>query len=57
MKNLALFILGFFLVFPSIAFSQDNSLILKSFHSISSNELLEFADELCSEKYKGRLSG
>ncbi|WP_347839210.1 M28 family peptidase [uncultured Draconibacterium sp.] len=28
-----------------------------AFHNISSNELLEFASELSSEKYKGRLSG
>lgn len=37
--------------------SQVNKELLKSFHSISSNELMEFAEELCSDKYKGRLSG
>lgn len=39
--------------------SQINSTesIRKSFHSISSHELLNFAEELSSEKYKGRLSG
>jgi hypothetical protein len=31
--------------------------ILKTFHSISSNEILGFAEELSSPKYKGRLSG
>ena len=35
----------------------DNERILKTFHSISSNELLDFATELSSEKYQGRLSG
>ena len=37
--------------------SQNNELILNSFHSISSNEILEFANELTSPEYKGRLSG
>jgi hypothetical protein len=31
--------------------------LLPSFHSISSHEILEFAEELSDEKYKGRLSG
>jgi len=31
--------------------------ILKTFHSISSHDLLNIAEELSSEKYKGRLSG
>lgn len=37
--------------------SQENEELLKSFHSISSHNLLEYAEELTSEKYKGRLSG
>ncbi len=36
---------------------SDNDLRLKTFHSISSNELMEFAAELSSDKYEGRLSG
>ena len=42
------------------AFSQtmDNEAeLLKTFHSISSNEILDFAKELSAEKYEGRLSG
>lgn len=35
----------------------DSEKILKSFHFISSHDLLKIADELSSEKYKGRLSG
>ena len=31
--------------------------LLPEFHSISSHEILEFAEELSDEKYKGRLSG
>jgi hypothetical protein len=40
---------------PAQNYNRDE--ILKSFHSISSHDLLKIADELSSEKYKGRLSG
>jgi len=43
--------------FCLLAQNTDSDKILKSFHSISSNDLIEIADELSSEKYKGRLSG
>jgi hypothetical protein len=48
-----------FILFPVISLAQTNNqeTILKSFHSISSNEILKYAEELSSEKYKGRLSG
>jgi hypothetical protein len=48
-----------FILLPVISLAQTNNqeAILKSFHSISSNELLKYAEELSSEKYKGRLSG
>ncbi|GAB1451490.1 M28 family metallopeptidase [Draconibacterium sp.] len=47
------------LIFTSTVQAQLNNSeeILKSFHSISSNEILGFAEELSSDKYKGRLSG
>jgi len=47
------------LLFAHIVFSQENEKeqILATFHSISSNEIILFADELTSPKYKGRLSG
>lgn len=40
-------------------FSQttDTEKILKTFHSVSSHDLLTIVEELASEKYKGRLSG
>jgi len=39
-------------------YSQDQEkAILSTFHSISSHDLLNYAAELSSEKYKGRLSG
>lgn len=39
-------------------FAQDSEkAILKTFHSISSHDLLNYAAELSSDKYKGRLSG
>ncbi len=55
MKN---FVLIFFLI-PQLLFAQADSKlkIIEIFHSISSNEILGFADELSSEKYSGRLSG
>lgn len=42
-----------------IGSSQDtiSEKILNTFHSISSNELMDYADELSLAKYKGRLSG
>lgn len=48
-----------FAFFSLAGFSQNNNSdkIIESFHSISSHEILGFADELSSEKYKGRLSG
>ena len=48
-----------FAFFTLAGFSQNNNSdkILESFHSISSHEILEYAEELSSEKYKGRLSG
>jgi hypothetical protein len=36
---------------------SDSAKILKTFHAISSNDILKYAEELSSEKYKGRLSG
>lgn len=54
----ALFIVTFtFTSFLSFSQEKDTDAILKTFHSISSHELLEYAAELSSEKYKGRLSG
>ncbi len=45
------------LTLNGFAQQSDNDLRLKTFHSISSNELMEFATELSSDKYEGRLSG
>lgn len=43
----------------SQGFSQTDSskAILQTFHSISGQEILDYAKELSSDKYKGRLSG
>lgn len=49
------FLIFFILNFNSQNINQEQ--ILKTFHSISSHDLLYIADELSSEKYKGRLSG
>uniref|UniRef100_UPI003216CC78 M28 family peptidase n=1 Tax=uncultured Draconibacterium sp. TaxID=1573823 RepID=UPI003216CC78 len=43
--------------FSAVSQNSDSDKILKTFHSISSNELLDYARELSSDKYKGRLSG
>lgn len=37
--------------------NNENEKIAKTFHSVSSNELVQFAGELSSEKFQGRLSG
>ena len=59
MNNKCLFSLLMSLLFSLTGFSQEEKTeqTLISFHSISSHELLEYAEELSSEKYKGRLSG
>lgn len=59
MRSIIVLYLAFSLVFAFIVQAQPNNAgeILKSFHSISSNEILGFAEELSSDKYKGRLSG
>ncbi len=43
--------------FTVLSQESDTDKILKTFHSISSNDLLKYAEELSSEKYAGRLSG
>jgi Peptidase family M28/PA domain len=51
-------ILLFLCLFNFRVYSQDQGkAILSTFHSISSHDLLNYAAELSSEKYKGRLSG
>lgn len=59
MKFKLTFVSFLFTVFNLTSFSQnaDTEKILKTFHSISSNDILKYAEELSSEKYKGRLSG
>lgn len=59
MNKLKYLLAGMFLVSVTIrGFSQSSHFIdLKAFHNISSHDLLEFATELSTEKYGGRLSG
>ena len=49
----------FILLIGSTIYSQENNTekLIETFHSISSHEILDFAKELSSEKFKGRLSG
>ncbi|WP_372946847.1 M28 family peptidase [Mariniphaga sp.] len=53
------FLLLLFTAFHFAGFTQETkpNKLLNTFHSISSHEILEFAEELSDEKYKGRLSG
>lgn len=44
-------------IFNGFSQSSETENILNTFHSISSHDLLNIAEELSSEKYKGRLSG
>ncbi len=58
--KLYLILISAFLILPlGKLFSQDadTEKMLQTFHSISSNEIMEYVDELCADKYKGRLSG
>lgn len=56
MLQRSLFFLAFFITVK--LFAQDTEkAILSTFHSISSHDLLNYAAELSSNKYKGRLSG
>ena len=59
MKTKSTFITLALVFFAFVIFAQntDSGKIMKSFHSISSHDLLGFVAELSSEKYKGRLSG
>lgn len=59
MQLKSIFVLFTLILFTFFGFSQivETDKILKTFHSISSHEILDFAKELSSEKYKGRLSG
>lgn len=53
------FILSLFLIFllpPGIA-QTSQTIDLKAFHNISSHDLLDYAAELSSDKYRGRMSG
>src|SRR5680860_139188 len=51
----ALIVTGLF--FQGFSQTDSSKVILETFHSISSHEILDFANELSSDKYKGRLSG
>ena len=54
------FLFAFFLVVgihPEIAGQSKHSIDLNAFHQISSHDLLEYAAELSSARYQGRLSG
>ncbi len=56
-KYILLIFLFTFTTFQSFSQESDSDKIIETFHSISSHEILEFAKELSSEKYRGRLSG
>ncbi|WP_167617034.1 M28 family peptidase [Maribellus sediminis] len=40
-----------------VAQEENKDKLLESFHAISSNEIMEYVEELSSDKYEGRLSG
>jgi hypothetical protein len=54
---LLVLILGICTAIPSDAQSTDEQLLLKHFHSISSEEIAGWMAEICSPKYNGRLAG
>ena len=57
MKNAVLFLTGIFISLLSVSQENGYEQIQKTFHSITSQELLDYAAELSLPKYKGRLSG
>ena len=57
LKTISLVIVFTTVTLAAIAQNEVNDKLLETFHSISSNEILDFAKELSSPKYKGRLSG
>ncbi len=56
-----IFIVSIFLIFIAVVGTAQNSdetvQILKTFHNISSNDIIKYVEEISSDKYKGRLSG
>ena len=56
-KKILLATIIYFIALNSFSQETDSDKILETFHSISSHEILGFAEELSSEKYRGRLSG
>ncbi len=57
LKILSAVILFSTITLTTVAQNDETGKLLKTFHSISSNEILDFTNELTSPKYKGRLSG
>ena len=57
MKNMVLPLLFLFLSTASIAQNDEDRLILKAMHSISSHDMMEYMTEICDDKYAGRLTG
>lgn len=59
MASRIFFIIAIVAIFLNTAFSQNDSVssVLTTFHSVSSNEIMDFAAELSSDRFKGRLSG
>ncbi|MBN2772857.1 MAG: M28 family peptidase, partial [Prolixibacteraceae bacterium] len=57
MKNLFILLAGILLSYTTFSQEETKEKIQKTFHSISSHDLLDYAAELSSQKYKGRLSG
>ena len=57
-KILYLFII-LFLFAVSPAYSQDDpeSILLKQFHTINSEEMMTWMEKLCSPEFNGRLNG
>lgn len=55
--QITLYVLLFISIFFRVRAQEPEKVLLSTFHSISSNEILDFAEELSADKYKGRLSG
>jgi len=55
--KILLILILFCSAFFSLKAQEEKQILPESFHSISSNDIIAFAEELSSAKYQGRLSG
>ena len=56
-KFLSLFVILFFAAKPVNSQDDSESILLKQFHAINSEEMMTWMEKLCSPEFNGRLTG